>query len=272
MRPYLKYKVIYRNRDKFSISEMCRYFKVSRSGYYSFAKRIAQPDRDEPLAKLIQERRNGSFGKSLGCRRMQKWLEQNKGLYYNYKTVWRVMQKYGLLSEIRRRRYYRPSEALHIYPNDLNRNFRSDQPDTKWVTDITYIHTPEGTMYLSAILDLYDRHVVAYRISTRNDSKLVTDTIKAAMKMKKVTVKRQLHSDQGLQYTSHAYFSLTKEYGISPSMSRRANPYDNAVAENFFGMFKTECIYPCKPQTLAEVRQLVRLYMDFYNGERMTLK
>ena len=182
------------------------------------------------------------------------------------------MQKYGLLSEVRRKRYYRPSEALHVYPNDLNRNFHSDHPDTKWVTDITYIHTSQGTMYLSVILDLYDRHVVAYQMSTRNDSKLVTDTIKAAMKMKKVTVKRQLHSDQGLQYTSHAYFSLTKEYGISQSMSRRANPYDNAVAENFFGMLKTECIYPCKPQTIAQARQLVRLYMDFYNGERMTLK
>jgi transposase InsO family protein len=203
---------------------------------------------------------------------MQKWLKQEKGLYYNYKTVWRVMQKYGLLSECRRSRYYRPSEAFHVYPNDLNQNFHSEQSNTKWVTDITYIHTPQGTLYLSAILDLYDRHVVAYRMSTRNDCKLVLDTLKAAMKMKKVTVKRQLHSDQGFQYTSQAYFSLTKEYGISPSMSRRANPYDNAVVENFFGMLKTECIYPGMPQTIAQARQFVQLYMDFYNGERMILK
>lgn len=272
MRPSLKYKIIYRKRGSYSISEMCKFFEVSRSGYYSFVNRIGQPDRDKPMAELIQERRVGRFGKSLGCRRMQKWLEQEKDLHYNYKTVWRVMQKYGLLSECRRKRYHRPGEVMHVYPNDLNRNFHSEQPDTKWVTDITYIQTPQGTLYLSAILDLYDRHVVAYRLSTRNDCKLVTDTLTAAMKTKKVTVKRQLHSDQGIQYTSQAYFSLTKEYGISPSMSRRSNPYDNAVVENFFGMFKTECIYPCRPQTIAQARQLVQFYIDFYNGERMKLK
>lgn len=268
----MKYKAIYQNADKYTISEMCRFFKVSRSGYYDFLKRKDRPDRDAALAQWIQERRSQRFGKSLGCRRMQKWLAQEKGITRNYKTIWRVMQKYGLLSECRRRRHYRPGEVLHVYPNTLGRNFHCSQPDRKWVTDITYVPTPQGTLYLSAIVDLYDRSIVAYRMSTRNDCKLVSDTLKAAIKAKGVTVKRQLHSDQGFQYTSRAYFSLTQQYGITPSMSRRANPYDNAVAENFFGMFKTECLRLYKPQTIAQAKQLVHSYMDFYNNERMLLK
>lgn len=251
---------------------MCRFFKVSRSGYYDFLKRRNQPDRDAALAELIHERRDQRFGRSLGCRRMQKWLAREKGIVRNYKTIWRIMQKYGLLSECRRKRYYRPGEVLHVYANTLGRNFHCEQPDKKWVTDITYIPTPQGTLYLSVILDLHDRSVVTYKMSTRNDCKLVSDTLKAAMKGKAVTVKRQLHSDQGFQYTSQAYFGLTQQYGIEPSMSRRENPYDNAVAENFFGMFKTECVHLYSPKTISQAIQLVHLYMDFHNNERMSLK
>jgi len=267
-----KYKVIFQNRQKYPVFAMCQYFKVSRSGYYDYLKRCEQPERDEELAKLIAERQGARYGRSLGCRRMQKWLEKVKGIRLNYKTVWRVMRKYGLLSECRRKRYYRPGETLHVYPNLLNRQFHSCQPNAKWVTDITYIPTGQGTVYLSAILDLYDRRIVAYKTSTRNDSKLVTDTLKNAMQNQNVTVERQLHSDQGSQYTSNEYFNLTQEYGITPSMSRRANPYDNAVMESFFSMFKTECIYLGRPKTISHAIALVHDYIDFYNTERMILK
>ena len=181
------------------------------------------------------------------------------------------MQKYGMLSECRRRRYYRPSESLNVYMNLLARDFNAAKPGTKWVTDITYIPTPQGTLYLSAILDLYDRSIVAYRMSTRNDCKLVFDTVKLAAK-KAATAELQLHSDQGFQYTSTGYLKLTKRYNITPSMSRHGNPYDNAVMENFFGMFKTEAFRPCKPQTIHQARMLVHDYIDYYNNERMRLK
>lgn len=272
MRPQTKYKIIYAYTGKYTVAAMCRMFEVSRSGYYTYIKRLGKPDRDRALAELIAQRRKQRFGRSLGCRRMQKWLERVKGVRRNYKTVWRVMRKYGLLSESRRRKYYRPGEQLHIYPNLLDREFRSHEPNAKWVTDITYIQTGQGTLYLSAILDLYDRRIVAFKTSTRNDSKLVTDTLKTAMKNKNVTVERQLHSDQGSPYTSREYFDLTQQYGIRPSMSRRANPYDNAVIESFFSMLKTECIYLYKPQTLAQAQSLTRDYIDFFNTERATLK
>lgn len=272
MKPRAKYEVIFRNRQKYPVVVMCQYFKVSRSGYYSYLNQRERADRDEGLAKLIAERRAGRFGRSLGCRKMQRWLEKVKGIRLNYKTVWRVMRKYGLLSECRRKRFYRQGETFHVYPNLLNRKFNSEKPNTKWVTDITYIPTSQGTVYLSTILDLHDRSIVSYKTSTRNDSKLVTDTLKQAMRNQNVTVERQLHSDQGSQYTSREYFNLTQEYGITPSMSRRANPYDNAVMESFFSLFKTECIYLCRPKTISHATTLVHDYIDFYNTDRMILK
>ena len=268
----MKYRVIYNHKDKYAITTMCHFFSVSRSGYYGFAKRMDKPERDEPLKKLIEECRARRYGKTLGCRRIQLWLVQNRHLYYNYKTVWRVMHKYGLLSVCRRRRYYRPSEILHGYPNLLNRNFQAERPNQKWVTDISYIQTPQGTLYLSIIRDLFDGSIISYRTSTLQNCKLVFDTVKDAMRKEKVTAELQLHSDQGFQYTSPGYFTLTQKYGITPSMSRRSNPYDNAMAENFFGMLKTECIYLCKPQTIAEARLLVDDYILYFNYERICLK
>ena len=113
-----------------------------------------------------------------------------------------------------------------------------------WVTDISYIHTGQGVLYLSVVRDLFDNSIVAYKTGTTQTVNLVLDIIRLAMQNeKKAAAELQLHSDQGSQYTSQAYFDLTKEYGITPSMSRRGNPYDNALAENFFSILKTECIY-----------------------------
>ena len=182
MRPLIKYHTIKKFSEKYPVAEMCRFLGVSRSGYYDYLKRGEKTDRNADVAALIRERRVERYGKSLGCRRMRKWLLEKKGVKRNYKTVWQIMQRYGMLSECRRRRYYRPSQVLHVYKNLLDRKFKADKPDTKWVTDITYIPTPQGTLYLSTILDLYDRSIVAYRMSTRNDCKLVFDTIKLAKK------------------------------------------------------------------------------------------
>ena len=267
----LKYKTIKKYSNKYAVVQMCRFFGVSRSGYYDYLKRKEQPDHNAIIAEKIRERREQRYGRSLGCRRMQKWLQEEQGIRRNYKTIWRIMQQYGMLSECRRHRYYRRSESLHIYENLLSRDFHAVKPGTKWVTDITHLPTPQGVLYLSVILDLYDRSILSYRMSTRNDCKLVFDTVKQAVK-KAVTAERQLHSDQGFQYTSTGYLKLIKRYNITPSMSRRGNPYDNAVIENFFGMFKTEAFHPCKPQTIQQARMLVHDYIDYYNNERIRLK
>ena len=118
----------------------------------------------------------------------------------------------------------------------------------------------------------YDNSIVAYKTGTEQNINLVLSTIKAAKRKEKVTAELQLHSDQGFQYTSPAYFNLTKSYGITPSMSRRGNPYDNAMAENFFSILKTECIYRAKLKTYEDARILISEYIHFYNNERIQLK
>ena len=262
--------VIYRHKEKYSISEMCRFFKVSRSGYYGYVSRMNTPARDLPLAKKIIECQE-ACGKTYGYRRVHIWLEK-KGIYRNPKTVLRVMQKYGLLSLIRRKKYRNYGEYLHKYPNLLNRDFHAYRPNQKWVTDISYIKTAQGTLYLSIIRDLYDNSIVSYKTGTKQNINLVLSTIRAAKKKEKVTAGLQLHSDQGFQYTSHEYFKLTQEYNITPSMSRRGNPYDNALAENFFSILKTECIYRTKLKTYEEARLLIGEYIHFYNNQRIQLK
>ena len=262
--------VIYRHKEKYSVSEMCRFFDVSRSGYYGYVSRLETPAKDLPLAEKIKECQE-KCGKTYGYRRVHIWLER-QGIHHNPKTILRIMQKYNLLSAVRRKKYRNYGERPHKYPNLLNRDFNTERPNQKWVTDISYIKTKQGTLYLSVIRDLFDNSIVAYKTGTEQNINLVLSTIRDAKKKEKVTAEVQLHSDQGFQYTSHQYFKLTKSYNITPSMSRKGNPYDNALAENFFSILKTECIYRTKLNTYEEARLLIDEYIYFYNHERIQLK
>ena len=273
MRPKFKYQVIYGHRTEYPVSVMCRFFGVSRSGYYDYVKRLDQTEKDAALAETLRLQQERCF-QTYGYRRMQIWLEK-QGIHRNPKTVLRIMKKYGILSEIRRKRKWRNlGQQIHRYENLLDRQFRADRPNTKWVTDISYIHTKEGVLYLSMIRDLYDNSIVAYKTASQQTINLVLDTIRMAMKKekKRVAAELQLHSDQGFQYTSQAYFKLTQSYKITPSMSRRGNPYDNVMAENFFSILKTECIYRHKPESLDEANRMIDRYIDFYNNERIQTK
>ena len=255
------------------MSVMCTFFAVSRSGYYAFVHRLDRPEEDAALAEVIAQQRERSFC-TYGYRRMWLWLK-SRNIFRNPKTVLRVMKKYDLLSEIRRRRKWQQmGQQVHRYKNLLNREFHANQPNSKWVTDISYIHTKQGVLYLSMIRDLYDNSIVAYKTGTEQTVSLVLDTIRLAMRKekKRAAVELHLHSDQGFQYTSQAYFNLTKSYGITPSMSRKGNPYDNAMAENFFSILKTECIYRHKPAAFSEAYEMIGRYIHFYNHERIQLK
>ena len=205
------------------------------------------PEKDANLAKIISEQRERSF-RTYGYRRM--WLVLKKrDIHRNPKTILRIIKKYNLLAEIRRRRKWgNMGQQVHKYENLLNRQFHADSPNSKWVTDISYNHAKQGVLYLSMIRDLYDNRIVAYKTSTMQTVNLVLDTIRLAMRneKKKVAAELQLHSDQRVQYTSQAYFDLTKSYGITPSMSRQGNYYDNAMAENFIFSYIADflcCLY-----------------------------
>ena len=273
MKAKFKYEVICAHREEYPVAVMCKFFGVSKSGYYDYVKRISRVEKDFELAEKISLQQKRCF-QTYGYRRMHIWLEQ-QGIHHNPKTILRIMKKYGLLSEIRRRRKWQNlGQQVHRYENLLNRQFHADRPNAKWVTDISYIHTKEGILYLSMIRDLYDNSIVAYKTASSQTVNLVLDTVRLAMRRekKKVAADLQLHSDQGFQYTSQAYFKLTQSYKITPSMSRRGNPYDNAMAENFFSILKTECIYRHKPKSFREANSMIDRYIDFYNNERIQAK
>ena len=197
MKTSVRYLVIYRHKEKYSISEMCKFFAVSRSGYYDYVKRMERPDRDLPLAAQIKACQQ-KVKQTYGYRRVQMWLER-QGIHRNPKTVLRVMQKYNLLSDVRRKKYQHYGDCLHRYPNLLNRDFHADLPNQKWVTDISYIKTGQGFLYLSIIRDLYDNSIVAYKTGTEQNVQLVLSTVREARRKENVTAELQLHSDQGFQ-------------------------------------------------------------------------
>lgn len=181
MRPRAKYHVIYMNCNRYPVTVMCQFFGVSRSGYYDYVKRLNQPAHDAHLAEIIREQQK-KCDKTYGYRRMWKWLKRTKKIHRNPKTILRIMKKYELLSEIRRcRKWKQMGQQLHKYENLLNREFQADRPNHKWVTDISYIHTGQGVLYLSMIRDLFDNSIVAYKTATTQTVNLVLDTIRLAM-------------------------------------------------------------------------------------------
>ena len=268
MKPWVKYQTIYKNRQSYSISELCKFFDVSRSGYYKWLSKKDTPSLDLKFATMIEECQEKTRY-TYGYRRVTLWLKK-KGVNKNGKAVLRIMQKYGLLAEIRRRKPYQQGmTSFRIYENRLNRDFKASKPNEKWVTDISYIHTRQGMAYLSIIKDLYDNSIIAWELGSGCDQSLVTRTIKkASYKLRKSTV---LHSDQGSQYASNEYYTLSEKYGFLPSMSRRATPLDNACAENFFSTLKAECVNRHMFKTFSEAKMLISKYIYFYNHVRIQL-
>ena len=224
--------------------------------------------------KLVEEAYLASR-RTYGYRRIQIWLVQRKGVAMNHKVVLRLMNKLGIHSIARKRKPYRPKKGqqnFHHYPHHLQRHFQAERPNQKWCTDISYVRTYSGWAYLSVIKDLFDGYIVAHHFSPRNDVALVTTTLKQARQKEMVTAGTLLHSDQGHQYGSHSYYVLTKEYKLIPSMSRRANCWDNAPIENFFGHLKEEALRQYPILSFKETKQIIHEYIYFYNYERIQLK
>ena len=268
----LKYRVIERFQGKYAIVEMCKVFQVSRSGYYAWRKRQRTTPKDQWLVDLIIECQQ-KCKQTYGCRRVKRWLKRYKGKNVNLKAILRIMRKLDMLSQIRRRKPYTPyKQGAFKYNNLLNRQFQQKQPNKFWVTDITYIPLQSRMLYMCAVLDLCGRTVLAWRIGDDMTASLVTDTVKDALIQEKVAGGLALHSDQGSQYTSKAYFDLSQEYHFSPSMSSPGCPYDNAAMENFFGTLKSECLYRAHFSSRQQVEQLITEYIHFYNYERINLK
>jgi len=266
--------VIYQLRTTYPVKTMCAVLHLSRAAYYAWVQRQNRPSRDTAqLAWVVEAYRRSR--RTYGYRRIALWLHQQRHIRLNAKAVLRLMRQAGIRSLARRRRVYTTKsdpQALHRYPNVLQRHFTATVPNQKWVTDVTYVRTQQGWAYLAVIKDLFDGFIVAHRLGHQNSIALVTQTLHQALQNEKVTAGLILHSDQGQPYSSQPYFAITQEYNMLPSMSRRGNCWDNAPMENFFGHLKAEALHHLQPTSFERVQEQIAAYIAFYNYERIQLK
>ena len=203
---------------------------------------------------------------------MLEGLKIKYGVMFNHKKVARIMKKYNLKPEYIRR--LRPNIGAkriegNIQPNLVKRNFKTKDFNKIWCTDVTYLVWGNKRAYLSTIIDLYDRHVVAYQISKFNDIPLVINTLNKALEIEKDVYGLILHSDQGFQYTSHQYKAICASNGISISMSRKGTPIDDSPMESWHGILKKETLYNNNITSLEHYIQLVEEWIAFYNSTRL---
>jgi putative transposase len=253
------------------VSALCRVLEVTRSGYYAWEKRDPSERAidDQKLALEIAAIHKAS-GETYGSPRVHAELRA-KGIDVSCKRVARLMRELGIRS-LRKRRFKATTDSGHTLPvadNILDRKFEVDAPDVAWVTDITYVRTDEGWLYLAAILDLFSRRVVGHAMSDRIDRALVLKALGDALGRRAPDESLLHHSDRGSQYASGDYQDALRERGLVCSMSRKGNCWDNAVAESFFATLKTECVYPRRFATRAEAREAIFHFIEvFYNGRR----
>lgn len=259
-------------RHLYPIRMMCRLLRVSSSGYYA---RQARPKsrRARGNAELAQEIRriHTESGEVYGSPKVWKEL-QGRGSSCGKHRVARLMKQEGLQgipSKKRRRRTHKASHRPAGVTNHLARDFAAATPNTKWVTDITYIPTAEGWLYLAVVLDLYSRQIIGWSMQPQQDGGLVLQAVRMAMGQRTTSEAVVLHSDRGTQYTTHEFQAFLTTHGIVSSMSGVGNCYDNAVAESFFGLLKRERVNRRHYRTRAEARADVFDYIErFYNRRR----
>ncbi|MNI26422.1 Integrase core domain protein [compost metagenome] len=261
----------------FRIEKMCSVLGVSRSGYYKW--RATPPsERKKHRERLVQriEYHFHDNGEIYGSPKITKKLQQ-EGFTVGEKTVGRLMRAHNLRSQAMGKFKVQTTDSNHdfpIAPNWLNQHFDvCTRPNQVWVTDITYIRTRQGTVYLASVLDLYTRKIVGWQLGNRMKVELVSAALDKAYNAQKPGKGLIHHSDRGSQYASVEYRKKLKGYHMIRSMSRRGNCYDNACIESFHSILKRELIYRTKFQTPKEAQnQLFRYIEFFYNRKRIHSK
>jgi putative transposase len=267
----VRFALIAAEKANYPVAMLCRVLQVSRAGFYAWQKR-------PPAARLLQEQRLNLevaeiFARSrgrYGSPRVHAELRE-RGERTGRKRVARLMRVAGLRARGRRR--FRlttdSNHALAITGNLLARHFAVAAPDRGWVADITYLWTHEGWLYLAVIVDLYSRRVVGWAFDERLERKLALNALHMALSQRRAGAGLLHHSDRGSQYASREYRQLLAQHAIQSSMSRRANCWDNAVAESFFATLKRELAYQTQWRTRAQARSEVFEYIEvFYNRTR----
>lgn len=258
-------------KEEHSLQHLLQVCGLAKSVYYYQAKACRLPgtyeyERDE-ISKIYSEH----YGR-YGYRRIHLAL-RNKGIYLNHKTVYKLMKELGLKSIVRAKKYssYR-GEQGKAADNILKRDFYASQPNKKWVTDVTEFKVKDQKVYLSPIVDLFNQEVISYKVSKSVHLPLVIDMLKDAITTLPKGVKPIVHSDQGWQYRHNSYKKLLTDKGLTQSMSRKGNCLDNAVAENFFALLKTEMYHVNSFRNADELIEQIKDYIEYYNTKRIKVK
>ncbi len=263
--------------EGYPIEKLCKKLHICRSAYYKWLKRKASKNQqiNEQLIEWIKqlyEEQNGI----LGYRQMTITINRRYKVKYNKKRIRRLMQILHLKSVCRKKKYkYIKSTPEVTAENILNRQFYADAPNEKWLTDVTefkyYVGEDVKKLYLSAILDIYDRRIVAYKIGTSNNNQLVFETFDEAVE-NNPTAHPLFHSDRGFQYTSKHFQHKLLQAGMRQSMSRVGRCIDNGPMEGYWGILKSEMYYLKKFTSKEELTEAIENYINFYNTERFQLK
>jgi transposase InsO family protein len=269
----VKFTFIRDHRSRYDVKVMCRVFAVSQAGFHAWlarplSNRAARAHQLAEQIRLVHEENYGIYGSIKVTRELA-----HRKIRVNRKTVAKIMNSLGIRSRVKRKFRIRTTDSNHanpVAPNILNRNFdQADAPNKVWATDITYIHTDEGVLYLAGVMDLCSRKIVGWSLDSSMTAKLVTDAFNAAVLSRQVAFGLLHHSDRGVQYTSRVYRQLLEDHGVKVSMSRTGDCYDNAVIESFWGKLKCEMINHHRFATKAQARAKVFEYIEmFYNRTR----
>ena len=269
----MKYSFIREFSSEFSAEKMCHYLRVSRSGYYAWSNRPESTRSRENRLMLdeIKKIHADKHRKAYGSPRIHAVLKA-KGFKCSENRVARLMNGKGIKA-INRKRFKVTTNSKHKLPiadNVLNQDFSAGTINEVWTSDITYIWTKEGWLYLGVILDAFSRQIVGWSMSERIDRHLVTNAIKSAITRRQPKDKVIFHSDRGSQYASDDVRELLKEHKFVQSMSGTGNCYDNAITESFFGSLKAELVYFENYATREEARRSIFDYVEvFYNRARI---
>lgn len=244
---------------------------LARSTYYYYISSDRKPDKYTPVKARIKELYDQNKGR-YGYRRILSCLRA-ESIIINHKTVQRLMKALNLCCKVRLKKYksYK-GEAGKIAPNVLNRSFAANEPNRKWVTDVTEFGLLNEKIYLSTVLDTFNGEIVSYNVSKIPNFQLVKNMLEIALEKRDVPVGLILHSDQGWHYQMKAYQKILADRGIVQSMSRKGNCLDNAVMENFFGHLKSELLYIQKFTSIEHFISELHEYIRYYNNDRIKLK
>lgn len=268
----MKYAFIKEQRRHHPVARLCAALKVSRSGYYAWLSRPLSQRAlsNQRLLKQVVQIYADSL-KTYGSPRIHAAL-RHQGECISLGRVARLMQRSQIAARPskRHKRTYQLREPQVPADNLLNRQFYTMKPNRSWVSDITFIETKQGWLYLAVVLDLYSRAIVGWSMSQKIDGKLVLDALKMAVDQRSPRASVLVHSDQGSQYTAQSYRRYLQDNKMICSMSRKGECHDNAVAESFFHTLKTELVYGKKYATRAEAKQDIFKYIElFYNRKRL---